>query len=441
MLETLVAVRFISQISTFEVVMSDIVPFRVIDVKGGINLKNIKIVDSIMGSGKTSWAIQYMNSADSEMRFIYITPFLSEVARIKESVTNRKFVEPVNRGKGKLDNLKQLILNDCNIVSTHALFQTADEEVIRLLKASNYILILDEVMNVVEQFELNKDDLRLLIQNEMILVNKDTGLISWNSEGDFQDTKYNSIKTLSRSENLYYFQQTILFWTFPVKVFTAFKEVYVLTYLFEAQEQKYYYDLYQLDYEYMAVIKDEKGNYQLNNHGDQEAYDKQSIKSLINIYEGKLNEIGEENSLSKTWYTRDKNTLLVDKMKQNLYTYFRNNAKTPSKVNMWTCFKDDKPRLKGKGYSKGFVAHNARATNDYQDKESLAYTINRYMQPYKKNFFTSHGVTVNEDMYALSELVQWIWRSQIRKGEPINLYIPSKRMRTLLKEYLERDDI
>lgn len=430
------AVRFISQISTFEVAMSERFPLHVIAVKGGINLKNIKIVDSIMGSGKTSWAIQYMNSANSEKRFIYITPFLSEVARIKESVTNRKFVEPFNRGKGKLDNLKQLILNDCNIVSTHALFQTADEEVIRLLKASNYILILDEAMNVVEQLDLNKDDLRLLIQNEMILVDEDTGLISWNSEGDFQDTKYNSIKTLSKSENLYYFQQTILFWTFPVKIFTAFKEVYVLTYLFEAQEQKYYYDLYQLDYDYMVVTKDEKGNYQLINHAYQEAYDKQSIKSLINIYEGKLNEIGEENSLSKTWYTRDKNALLVDKMKQNLYTYFRNNVKTPSKVNMWTCFKDDKSRLKGKGYSKGFVAHNARATNDYQDKESLAYTINRYMQPYKKNFFTSHGVAVNEDMYALSELIQWIWRSRIRKGEHINLYIPSKRMRKLLKEYL-----
>ena len=69
-----------------------------------------------MGSGKTSWAIQFMNNADNDKRFIYITPFLSEVERIKSSVTSRKFFEPVNVGKGKLDSLKKLILNDCNIV-------------------------------------------------------------------------------------------------------------------------------------------------------------------------------------------------------------------------------------------------------------------------------------------------------------------------------------
>ncbi len=42
-------------------------------------------------------------------------------------------------------------------------------------------------------------------------------------------------------------------------------------------------------------------------------------------------------------------------------------------------------------------------------------------------------------MYALSELIQWIWRGQIRTGKPINLYIPSKRMRTILQVYLDSD--
>ncbi|KAB0444475.1 hypothetical protein [Lysinibacillus fusiformis] len=79
---------------------------------------------------------------------------------------------------------------------------------------------------------------------------------------------------------------------------------------------------------------------------------------------------------------------------------------------MWTCFKDDIPKLKGKGYTKGFVANNARATNDFEQKESLAYTVNRFMNLFEKKFFISKGVEVNEDMYTLSELIQWIWRSQ-----------------------------
>lgn len=44
--------------------------------------KNINIVDSIMGSGKTSWAIQYMNEAPTYQKFIYITPFKTEVERV-----------------------------------------------------------------------------------------------------------------------------------------------------------------------------------------------------------------------------------------------------------------------------------------------------------------------------------------------------------------------
>lgn len=38
---------------------------------------NIVVVDSLMGQGKTSWAIQYMDSHPEE-NFIYIAPLLSE---------------------------------------------------------------------------------------------------------------------------------------------------------------------------------------------------------------------------------------------------------------------------------------------------------------------------------------------------------------------------
>lgn len=400
---------------------------------------NINVVDSIMGSGKTSWAIQHMEEADKETRFIYITPFLSEVERVKTSVTSRNFKEPLNTGKGKLDNLKKLVLDEHDIVSTHALFQNADEEIIELLKVSNYTLILDEVMNVIEEFPLNKDDFKLLVNSNMVYVEEETGIIRWNEASEYQHTKYNEIKVLSKTENLIFFENTVLFWSFPVSVFQAFEEVYILTYLFQAQEQKYYYDMHHLNYEYKAVQQlGEK--YVLVNHADKEPYDKDLLKSLLNIYEGKLNDIGSEPyALSKAWYEKEKNNALVAKMKKNLYSYFRTHAGTPTSLNMWTCFKDHRPKLKGKGYTKGFVAHNARATNDFKDKVSLAYAVNRFMHPYKYKFFKSRGVDVNMELYALSELIQWIWRSRIREGKPINLYIPSNRMRSILFEYLNND--
>ena len=43
----------------------------------------INVVDSIMGAGKTSYAIQMMTER-TEDKFMYVTPFLDEVSRICE---------------------------------------------------------------------------------------------------------------------------------------------------------------------------------------------------------------------------------------------------------------------------------------------------------------------------------------------------------------------
>lgn len=103
---------------------------------------------------------------------------------------------------------------------------------------------------------------------------------------------------------------------------------------------------------------------------------------------------------------------------------------------MWTTFKQYRDIVKGKGYTKGFLPINARATNNYADRSVVAYIANRYMDPFVKKFFTGHGITVDEDAFALSEMIQFIWRSAIRNGEPITVYIPSRRMRELLINWL-----
>ena len=129
---------------------------------------------------------------------------------------------------------------------------------------------------------------------------------------------------------------------------------------------------------------------------------------------------------------------IMSELKNNTENYFKNIIKGKSKDNMWTCFLDFKSQLKGRGYSKGFISSNARATNLYKDKKNLAYLINMYNNPMINKFFKSKNVTIKEDDYALSCLIQWIFRSQIRDNKEINLYIPSSRMRNLLKEWLTK---
>ncbi|GED72543.1 hypothetical protein BRE01_62450 [Brevibacillus reuszeri] len=59
-----------------------------------------------------------------------------------------------------------------------------------------------------------------------------------------------------------------------------------------------------------------------------------------------------------------------------------------------------------------------------------------YLKPYVTGFFHDKGVKVNEDLFATSEMLQWLWRSAIREGREITLYIPSSRMRRLLINWL-----
>ena len=67
--------------------------------------------------------------------------------------------------------------------------------------------------------------------------------------------------------------------------------------------------------------------------------------------------------------------------------------------------------------------------------------VNRYLNPFVKNFFTSNGIDVDEEGYALSEMLQFIWRSAIRDGKEIWIYIPSIRMRTLLKKWIKENPL
>jgi len=49
------------------------------------------------------------------------------------------------------------------------------------------------------------------------------------------------------------------------------------------------------------------------------------------------------------------------------------------------------------------------------------------------------GVMFDQDKWALSEMVQFVWRSAIRDEKPITLYVPSKRMRDLFINWLSEE--
>lgn len=403
-------------------------------------MTKVNVIDSIMGSGKTTWAInEICNNPDK--KYIYITPYLDEITRMKHATKDKnRMVEPnVYSKTSKKDNFHKLLSEGKNVCSTHSLFTKADHTTRQALKANGYTLILDEVMNVVEELDdFTSKDLAFLLKTELVYM--EGNFLLWNEDKDEDGShsfRYSDIKNMCMNRNLILVDDKIIYWNFPVDMFQYFDEVYILTYLFSAQIQRYYYDLHGIEYEYYQV-----DNAKLIPYSETRAKERvREIAPLINIYEGKLNDIGmERNALSYNWFRvdRENNYTLSTILKNNLYNWFNNvNRNRSARDRMWCTFKEPQPLLKGKGYTKRFVAMNMRATNEYRNSDVLSYCCNRYMKPEIKRLFASQNIDVKEDLWAVSELIQWIWRSQIRENKPIEIYIPSKRMRDLLTQFLD----
>jgi hypothetical protein len=169
------------------------------------------------------------------------------------------------------------------------------------------------------------------------------------------------------------------------------------------------------------------------------------LKELIHIVEDeKLNAIGEPvNTVGHDALTFSKmekltkSSPMTKRIQNNMINFFRYKCNATVHDAMWTCPKKvHEKRLIGQRFTGGFVSSNARATNEFRHKTARAYMLNKFMNPSIVGFFESQGIEVDQETYALSELVQWLFRSSIRDNKEIQLYLPSKRMRTLLIDWL-----
>ena len=402
----------------------------------------ITVIDSPCGAGKTQYCIDLMKNAPMEKRFIYITPFKDEITRILNNVGKEDAYTPDtdNRRGTKLEGIKLLLTKyDKHIASTHALFRMFTPEMAEIIKGRKLTLIMDEVMDVVEELKIKPSDMKDLLNHSKI--EEKTGKLLWVDEA-YNGDNFEHIRQLCKNNSIYIIDGTAIMWTFPIEVFKAFDNVIICTYMFKAQLQRFYYDLYKVPYE-MKSVKDGK----LIDY----TFAKADVDK-IKVYLGSLNNIGNiegsnAGQLSVNWYKTRKPTS-IKLLQASIYNFVHNEmkkelGKTPSsKRVIWTTYKKYIPVLKGKGYTKGFAACNLRATNDYKDRDVVIYAVNRFFNPFIKKFFYSHDVSItkaDEEQYALSEMIQFIYRSAIRDGKQIYCFIPSERVRNLLLTYATID--
>ena len=411
----------------------------------------IKVCDAIMGSGKSSAAINFMNE-HPERKFIYITPFLEEASRIKYSCPMLNFREPSSNlpefGFRKYQHTLELIKEGHNIASTHNMFTRYTTEMVESIKAQGYTLIVDEAMEVLNPSSDSPSDIMALVATGNL---KQVGdMLVTGDNPTYQRGRLDHIVHLSKGNRIVNIPDSIdpdkkvgyLYWLFSKEIFESFSEVYLLTYMFDCQMIKYYFDMNDMDFEYIGVRRDDSG-YHFSDSMEYVPEYTASLSDKIHIFENKkLNSIGNnKNALSYTWFTRSAGAEAKEKLKSNLHSYFMYHFKTvPGNKKLWASFKCGEKWLKAKGYARNHIAFNAKATNEYRDKQVLAYCVNIFMQPSEKVYLLNKNIDVLEDKYALSVMLQWIWRSAIRDGKEIWIYIPSRRMRNLLKDWIKETE-
>ena len=443
---------------------------------------NILVLDAIMGNGKTQRIKQII--LETKQPVIYITPLLEEAHTVVGAIVDEKgrhvkddsgyymydnkhilaskcFMLPSNKNNNgsKLEHIKHLILNNHNIASTHQLFSILDQDVISLLQMNNYMLIVDEALNVwhnlniyeglVDSAKTNKQlvedekqergsgsmtdrEVQNLIKNGVIEVDP-LGLLHWQSDKfEVDDGLFLSrVKRLCDLKQLYLSNGRVVFWELNSVVLNCFSNIVVGTYMFEHNFMSHYLDVHGFEYK-------------VEKFGNKPSF----YKDLINIEQGKLNLIGEKDyslSYNDLCMKKHSENHPKDVLRKNLDNFLKNKCKSKSGERIWTCFKKVTPTISNQRYTNDWVAYNIKATNDYRYIEHVAYLCNNFPNTFLVAMVTKRNSReFNGDLWALQEMLQYVWRSRIRGNEDvksledrkINLYIPSKRMRNLLEQWL-----
>ena len=238
----------------------------------------------------------------------------------------------------------------------------------------------------------------------------------------------------------------------PIKLFSVAKRTIIITYMFEGNVLSSFLKLKGIKYKPFTEVVTKQ-------------IKKSDIKNLITLFRPDSKWVKINNlRLSNTWYTTsgkgnatesDINFIskFIEYFARKCDVDYKRIMYTFPKYRRWDSIstrggvkrKVIKPRSlidrkeDDGSVEKCWIATQTRATNDYAHKTHLCHLFNRYPNRSVKAYLQDYGYDVNDDVFALSELVQWVWRSAIRNNEPIVLCIASGRMKKLFIEWLDSE--
>lgn len=422
----------------------------------------VEILDSIMGSNKTNRVLDWIDSNPNE-RYLYISPLLSEVDNTSRLATNLKHVSfefpTTDDSDTKSDDLLAKLEIGANISCTHSLYLGMSEKHLDLIEKYGYIVIIDEEVGVIDAFKkYSTDDLAYLSANGDIEISEEDGMISWVGAELGKKAKYKQFYNLCKAKAVYATRRsdTMLVTQMPVELFTRAKRVIIMTYMFKGNVLDNFLKLKKVEVipftDVSPTIIDKQS---IRDLIDLKPLDRKLLKLGMSVYAyGKMDKKGFD-LISN--YIRSTGLSVGAKAKDTMYTCPKDISPVEMKsgkrvaprgfLTYKTDLLDDDGNVlldaKGKPKTQDnfcWLHSGCRATNKYSYKWYLAHCYDRHPNLSVETYLYEYGSPIDKNVFALSEMLQWIWRSRIRNGEPIVLAIPNMRMHNLFLDWLNEEN-
>ena len=402
---------------------------------------HISIIDAPCGSGKTTAMI---DGFMPEKKYLVVVPYLSEADRIISSSKLVPFQQPSDEAahSTKSESIEALLLEGANIATTHNLYSSI-VHMVRQGLLDDYHIIIDEVPDVCEQVrDKNPRSINeFYLKNGYITVDGD-GLVRATQKWDdlhqeVADTLDTKIYHYAKSGCLYLLKSSLFIWAIPLDLMTAGQSVTIMTYMAQGSMLMAYLKKFNIPCE---IIKDKPAEVAFKGMAREQI----TVKSIASLERMSLSWSGQTSSVGATKRHRKVSTALKNLRGRDLVGIDQQHIMLTCVKSLWFQRGDSACRRpRPAGFSKDsklfqchWLANTTRGTNQYSHCSHLIYLYDKHLHSFIKAWLGMDSSAQN-DAYALAELVQWVWRSRIRKGEPITLYLPSERMRRLFLNWLD----
>ena len=427
--------------------------------------KVVEILDSIMSSGKTTAIIDWMDKNPQE-KYIYVSPNLSEVVDRIPNSSKLDFISPSvdEFNSTKLEHLNSLLLEGKHICCTHKLYLSMNNFSMDLIASRGYTVILDEEIDVMQSYKgYSFKDVQWLMKEGYIKQNESDGSVDWIKDDELlnsSDHRYFYCKNLCDKKALYLTRfdinsvkakSVMMVTQIPVRLLECAKRVIVLSYLFKGSildcflklkgfEIKDFTDV-TVEYKRPSYFKDlitvvppeDLKNFNLTSYWwEHKSTEKDGISKVQNYILRNARKYSNGDNRLVCWTipkdrakgvsTASKTTKLV-----NPVGYVFSKEKVEDETN------EDKTKTVK---TPCWLAQNTRATNNFAHKTVMIHCYNRYPLQDIASYLEDYNCKLDDDVFALSELLQWAYRGCVRKNQKMTLCIGSKRMYELFQNWI-----